>query len=59
MDIEFVHNIGNLKSLKLFHIIKKSYIYKYRNLKSTCYVNLLSKLSIIFKEWRVIVLFVL
>ena len=28
-------------------------------LKSTCYVNLLSKLSIIFKEWRVIVLFVL
>jgi hypothetical protein len=29
------------------------------HLKSTCYVNLLSKLSIIFKEWRVIVLFVL
>ena len=29
------------------------------NLKSTCDVNLLSKLSIIFKEWRVIVLFVL
>ena len=29
------------------------------NLKSTCGVNLLSKLSIIFKEWRVIVLFVL
>jgi hypothetical protein len=28
-------------------------------LKSTCDVNLLSKLSIIFKEWRVIVLFVL
>ena len=28
-------------------------------LKSTCYVNLLSKLSIICKEWRVIVLFVL
>jgi hypothetical protein len=27
--------------------------------KSTCDVNLLSKLSIIFKEWRVIVLFVL
>ena len=25
-------------------------------LKSTCDVNLLSKLSIIFKEWRVIVL---
>jgi hypothetical protein len=22
MDIEFVHNISNLKSLKLFHIIK-------------------------------------
>ena len=31
------------------------YIY----LKSTCDVNLLSKLAIIFKEWRVIVLFVL
>jgi hypothetical protein len=30
-----------------------------RMLKSTCDVNLLSKLSIIFKEWRVIVLFVL
>ena len=30
-----------------------------KSLKSTCYVNLLSKLSIIFKEWRVIVLFVL
>ena len=29
------------------------------HLKSACYVNLLSKLSIIFKEWRVIVLFVL
>jgi hypothetical protein len=29
------------------------------NLKSNCDVNLLSKLSIIFKEWRVIVLFVL
>jgi hypothetical protein len=29
------------------------------HLKSTCDVNLLSKLSIIFKEWRVIVLFVL
>jgi hypothetical protein len=29
------------------------------DLKSTCDVNLLSKLSIIFKEWRVIVLFVL
>jgi hypothetical protein len=29
------------------------------SLKSTCDVNLLSKLSIIFKEWRVIVLFVL
>ena len=28
-------------------------------LKSTCDVNLLSKLSIIFKKWRVIVLFVL
>ena len=28
-------------------------------LKSTYDVNLLSKLSIIFKEWRVIVLFVL
>jgi hypothetical protein len=28
------------------------------NVKSTCDVNLLSKLSIIFKEWRVIVLFV-
>jgi hypothetical protein len=26
--------------------------------KSTCDVNLFSKLSIIFKEWRVIVLFV-
>jgi hypothetical protein len=25
----------------------------YRKLKSTCDVNLLSKLSIIFKEWRV------
>jgi hypothetical protein len=33
--------------------------FNYNNLKSTCYVNLLSKLSIIFKEWRVIVLFVL
>jgi hypothetical protein len=41
---------------------------KHYNLKSTCDVNLLSKLSIIFKEWRimnnvdrggVIVLFVL
>jgi len=31
----------------------------YSCLKSTCYVNLLSKLSIIFKEWRVTVLFVL
>jgi hypothetical protein len=31
----------------------------YINLKFTCDVNLLSKLSIIFKEWRVIVLFVL
>jgi hypothetical protein len=29
------------------------------HLKSTCDVNLLSKLSIIFREWRVIVLFVL
>jgi hypothetical protein len=29
------------------------------HLKSTCDVNLLSKPSIIFKEWRVIVLFVL
>ena len=29
-----------------------------QQLKSTCDVNLLSKLSIIFKEWRVIVLFV-
>jgi hypothetical protein len=28
-------------------------------LKSTCDVSLLSKLSIMFKEWRVIVLFVL
>jgi hypothetical protein len=28
-------------------------------LKSTCDVNLLSKLAIILKEWRVIVLFVL
>ena len=28
-------------------------------LKFTCYVNILSKLSIIFKEWRVIVLFLL
>jgi hypothetical protein len=26
---------------------------KYIKLKSTCDVNLLSKLSIIFKEWRV------
>jgi hypothetical protein len=25
----------------------------YQQLKSTCDVNLLSKLSIIFKEWRV------
>ena len=32
---------------------------RYKPLKSTCDVNLLSKLSIIFKEWRVIVLFVL
>jgi hypothetical protein len=31
----------------------------YKYLKSTCDVNLLSKLSIISKEWRVIVLFVL
>ena len=31
----------------------------YPKLKSTCDVNLLSKLSIIFKKWRVIVLFVL
>jgi hypothetical protein len=30
-----------------------------KSLKTTCDVNLLSKLSIIFKEWRVIVLFVL
>ena len=29
------------------------------HLQSTCYLNLLSKLSIIFKEWRIIVLFVL
>ena len=29
------------------------------HIESTCYVNQLSKLSIIFKEWRVIVLFVL
>ena len=28
----------------------------YVHLKSTCDVNLLSKLSIIFKDWRVIVL---
>jgi hypothetical protein len=31
----------------------------FSNLKSTCDINLLSKLSIIFKEWRVTVLFVL
>jgi hypothetical protein len=31
----------------------------YYYLKSTCDVNILSKLSIVFKEWRVIVLFVL
>ena len=29
------------------------YIDRFSELKSTCYVNLLSKLSIIFKEWRV------
>jgi hypothetical protein len=37
--------------------IYKQFIH-YTILKSTCDVNLLSKLSIIFKEWRVIVLFI-
>jgi hypothetical protein len=36
--------------LALITIISKR---NYTTLKSTCDVNLLSKLSIIFKEWRV------
>jgi hypothetical protein len=32
MDIQFVHDISNLKSLNLFHIVKISYIYKYNTI---------------------------
>ena len=45
----------NISSYDILAYITKNYV----ALISTCDVNLLSKLSIIFKEWRVIVLFVL
>jgi hypothetical protein len=45
----------NISSYDILAYITKNYV----ALISTCDVNLLSKLSIIFKEWRFIVLFVL
>ena len=45
----------NISSYDILAYITNNYV----ALISTCDVNLLSKLSIIFKEWRFIVLFVL
>ena len=45
--------MGSVFNVKPYNNEGTKFLFNYLGLKSTCGVNLLSKLSIIFKEWRV------